>query len=79
MQDKVMQDKVMQEGMTATAIRHSELITSGDVEIELLHQRDRFEVLRGDQRDRNVVDVELVLLDEMQQKIERTFDGLRLA
>ena len=53
--------------------RHHDVV-AGDVEIELLHQRDRLEVLRGDQRDRDVVDVQLVLLDEMQEQIQRPFE-----
>jgi hypothetical protein len=53
--------------------RHDEEV-AGDVEIELLHQRDGLEILRRDQRDRDVVDVQLVLPDEMQQQIERPLE-----
>ena len=39
-----------------------------DVEVQLLHQVEVVEVLLGDERDRNVVDVHLVLLDEVEQQ-----------
>ena len=55
---------------------HQEL--AGDVEVQLLHQLDRVEVLRGDQRDRDVVDVDLVPPDEVQQQIERAFEVLEV-
>ena len=54
---------------------HEEL--AGDVEVELLHQLDRVEVLLRDERDRDVVDVHLVLLDEVQQQIERPLEVAR--
>jgi segregation and condensation protein A len=54
---------------------HQEL--SGDVEVQLLHQIDVLDVLRGDKRDGNVVDVDLVLLDQMQQQVERTLEVLQ--
>ena len=57
--------------------RHHEEL-AGDVEIELLHQRDRLEVLRGDERDRDVVDVDLVLPDQVQQQIERSLEVRQL-
>src|SRR6185295_11651889 len=44
------------------------------VQVELLEQRDRVEILRGDQRDRNVVNVELVLPDEVKQEIQRALE-----
>src|SRR5262249_40421503 len=44
----------------------------------LLHQRDGVEVLLRDERDRNVVDADLVLLDEVQQQIERSLERLEL-
>jgi hypothetical protein len=55
---------------------HQEL--AGDVQVELLHQVEIFEVLLGDDRNLDVVDVHLVLLDQMNQQIERTFEGLHL-
>ena len=54
---------------------HQEL--ARDVEVHLLHQIDVVEVLLGDQRDRDVVDAELVLPDQMQQEIERALEVLR--
>jgi len=51
---------------------------AGDVEVELLHQRDRVQILRGDQGDRDVVDVELVLPDQVQQQIQRPFEVRQL-
>ncbi len=56
---------------------------AGDVQIQLLHQRDRVEILRRDQRDRDVVDVHLVGANEVEQQIERPLevrepDGERL-
>ena len=47
---------------------------AGDIEVQLLHELDHVEVLRGDERDRNVVDVDLVLLDEVQQQIQRSLE-----
>ena len=36
------------------------------------------EILLGDERDRDVVDVHLVLANEVQQQIERTLEGVEL-
>ena len=55
---------------------HQEL--AGDVQIQLLHQLDVGEVLLGNQRDRDVVDVHLVLLDEVNQQIERPLERFEL-
>ena len=55
---------------------HQEL--AGDVEVQLLHQVQVLEVLPGDDRDLDVVDVHLVLLDQMNEQIERPFEGLQL-
>jgi len=51
---------------------------AGDVEIQLLHQGDRVEVLRRDERDRDVVDAHLVLANEVQQQIERPLEVRQL-
>ena len=51
---------------------------AGDVEVELLHQVQVLEVLLGDDRDLDVVDVHLVLLDQMNEQIERAFERLQL-
>src|SRR6185503_15743680 len=53
--------------------RHDDVFAGG-VEIELLHQRDGLEVLRRDQGNRDVVDVQLVLLDQVEQQIERSLE-----
>jgi hypothetical protein len=55
---------------------HQEL--AGDVEVQLLHQVQVLEVLPGDDRDLDVVDVHLVLLDQMNEQIERALEGLQL-
>ena len=47
---------------------------AGHVEVHLLHQIEVLEVLLRDQRDRDVVDVQLVLLDEVQEQIERALE-----
>jgi hypothetical protein len=57
--------------------RHDEEL-AGDVEIQLLHQLDRLEILRGDQRDRDVVDADFVLPDEMKEQIERSLKLIEL-
>ena len=55
---------------------HQEL--AGEVEIELLHQPEIVEVLLGDERDRNVVDVDLILPNQVNEQIERAFERLQL-
>jgi hypothetical protein len=45
-----------------------------DVQIQLLHHDDVIEVLLRDERDGNVVDVHLVLLNEVDQQIERSLE-----
>ncbi len=57
--------------------RHHDELTR-DVEIQLLHQLDRLEVLFRDERDGNVVDVHLMLLDEMNQQVEWAFEVLEV-
>src|SRR5690606_8910613 len=46
----------------------------GDVEVERGHQVEVLEVLLGDERDRDVEDVELVLLDQVKQEVERPLE-----
>jgi hypothetical protein len=48
------------------------------VEIQLLHQRDVREVLLRDERNRDVVDVHLVLANEMNEQVERTLERIEL-
>ena len=43
------------------------------VEIQLLHQIQITQVFIGDSRDRNVVNVDLFLTDQIQQQVERSF------
>ena len=54
---------------------HQEL--ARDVEVEFLHQLEVVEVLLRDERDRDVVDVHLVLLDEVEQQVERPLEILQ--
>ncbi len=56
--------------------RHHEKFT-GDIETQFGHQIQVFEVLLRDEDDRDVVDVHLVLLDEVQQQIERALEVLQ--
>ena len=56
--------------------RHHEEL-AGDVEVQLLHQLDGVEILLRDERDRNVVDVDLVLLDQVEQQVERALEVRR--
>ena len=51
---------------------HQEL--PGHVEVHLFHQLDVAEILLGDERDRDVVDVDLALANQMQEEIERTLE-----
>src|SRR5262245_12509747 len=44
----------------------------------MLEETEVGEILIGDQCDRNVVDVDLVLLDQVQQEIERSFEDVEL-
>jgi hypothetical protein len=53
--------------------RHQEEV-GGDVEVQLLHQAHVREILVGDLRDRNLRDVHLVALDQVEQEIERAFE-----
>ena len=53
--------------------RHQQVL-AGDVEVERAHEVEHLQVLLGDERDRDVEDVELVLLDEVQQQIERPLE-----
>src|SRR6266481_1978686 len=55
---------------------HEEL--ARHIEVELLHQIDVREVLVRDEGDRNVAHVHLVLLDEVNQQVERTLECLEL-
>ncbi len=56
--------------------RHDQELTR-HIQIHLLHQIDVLEVLVRDEGDRNVVDVHLMLLDEVQQQVERSFEVLQ--
>jgi hypothetical protein len=49
-----------------------------DVEIQLLHHVNCLQVLRSNQRDGNVVDIDVVLFDEVQQQIERPLEVIEL-
>ena len=47
--------------------------SAGDVDIELFDLVEIVEILLGDLGDGNVVDVHLLLANQIEQKIERTF------
>jgi|GEM_PF-6136367 len=47
---------------------------AGDVEVETLHGVDVGQVLIGNPGDLDIVDIHLVLLDEMEQKVEGAFE-----
>ena len=51
---------------------------SRHVEIQVLHERDVAQVLLGDERDRDVVDVQLALANQVQEQIERSLKGVEL-
>jgi hypothetical protein len=56
--------------------RHHQEV-AGDVEVQLLHHVEIVEVLPRDQRNRDVVDIHLVLADQMDEQIERSLEGLQ--
>jgi len=56
---------------------HDQELADG-VEVELLHQLYIFEILLSNQGDRNIVDVHLVLLNEVNQQIQRPLERLEL-
>jgi hypothetical protein len=53
--------------------RHHQVL-AGDVDVEAGHRVEVLEVLLGDERDRDVEDRELVLLDQVQEQIERPLE-----
>ncbi len=55
---------------------HNEL--GSEVDVEELESIDVIEVLLGDLLDRNGVDVQLVLFDQVEQEIERAFEDFEL-
>nr|WP_263429880.1 hypothetical protein [Nannocystis pusilla] len=57
--------------------RHHQVVAR-DLEVELAHDVEVLEVLLGDERDRDVEDVELVLAHEVQQQVERALEHLEL-
>jgi hypothetical protein len=54
-----------------------EQIFAGQLELQHLHQFDIAGVLAGDLRDRNIEYVEILPPDQIQEQIERTFEGLQ--
>src|SRR5688572_1398311 len=44
-------------------------------QVQLPHQIQRLQILAGDLRDRDVGDLDLVLLDQVQQQVQRPFEG----
>ena len=57
--------------------RHHEKF-AGHAEIQFLHHRQIVQILLSNQRNGNIVDVDLVLLDEVQEEIEGAFEVLDL-
>ena len=57
--------------------RHDEEL-AGEVEVQLLQQVQVLEVLLRDDRDLDVIHVHLVLLDQMDEQVERAFERLQL-
>ena len=51
---------------------------AGHVEIQLLQQMNRIEILLRDDHDRDVVDVQLVFPDQIQKQIERAVEVVEL-
>ena len=56
--------------------RHHQKL-AGDVEVHLGHQLEIVEVLPRHEDDGDVVDAQLVLLDEVQQQVERALEVLK--
>lgn len=55
---------------------HEEL--AGDLEVELAHHLDVFDELRGEPGEVDRIDVHLLLLDEIEEQIQRAFKDLEL-
>ncbi len=53
---------------------HDEILTC-KIDIQILHQIEVLDVLLADERNGNIGNVELVLLNQMKQEIERPFEG----
>src|SRR5262249_10560380 len=51
---------------------------AGQFDVQFFEGLKIFEVLAGDALERNVVDVDLVLFDQIQQQVERPFKDLQL-
>ena len=51
---------------------------AGDIQIFLLHGPDLLHILVQKLRDRNVVDIELILCNQVQKKIQRAFEHRKL-
>ena len=54
--------------------RHHEVLAR-DVEVQLLHHRHILQIALGHERDRQVENVQLVLADQVQEQVERPFEG----
>jgi hypothetical protein len=49
-----------------------------DIQVQLLHQPEVAEILLGNEGNRDVVDVHLVLANEVQEEIQRPLERLEL-
>jgi hypothetical protein len=55
-------------------LRRHEQVLAGDLEVQLAHELEVLEVAIGDEADRDLEDVELVLLDQVQEQVERPLE-----
>ena len=51
---------------------------AGDLQIELAHEVNVFDELRGEPREVDLINVHLLLFDEVKEQIERAFEDLEL-
>ncbi len=51
---------------------------AGDLQIELAHEVNVFDELRGEPREVDLINVHLLLFDEVEEQIERAFEDLEL-
>jgi hypothetical protein len=50
----------------------------GNVQVQVFHQLQVFQVLLGDGRDGDVVNIDLILLDQIQKQVHGPFEGIQL-
>src|ERR1700730_10587625 len=57
--------------------RHDDEL-SGDLKVQHPKSFEILKILAGDAFDRNIVNIDLVLLDQVEQQVERTFENFQL-